>query len=85
MIKNQDVLDGLQQPCYGFVTFENEEGANRARDMNNQCNGIKNKEDDPDVPSSFEDFLDGKLIMQASPEPSDIIWENRFYTDVQRK
>lgn len=84
MLQKPDILDGLQRPCYAFVTFESEEGVNRAKDLNNQCKGIKNDEKDPDVPESFDDLLGGKMILEPSPEPSDIIWENRFYTDTTR-
>jgi hypothetical protein len=54
----------MQTPCSVFVTFETEEGVQRALAWNN-------------VPTCK--FLGEDLDIQQASEPTDIIWENRQY------
>lgn len=67
------LLDHLQTPCAAFVTFEHEEGFNRAIILNEQVQ-------QGSVPRYFEYLLTEKLEISAATEPSDIIWENRYFT-----
>lgn len=67
-----------QTPCAAYLTFEDEEAYNRALLMNKQVeNGI--------YPQSFNYLLGERLYISEAPEPTDIIWENRCYTEEQRK
>ena len=76
-IKNNH-LEDLMTPCSVFMTFENEEGANRAMNFNEAVDGD----------AQFADlgiWLDQfDLKVEAASEPSDIIWENRHFTDGER-
>lgn len=64
-IKNdKKLLDQLQLPCSVFVSFETEEGNNRAIAYNDKENPQMN-------------FLGEHIEIQDASEPSDIIWENR--------
>jgi hypothetical protein len=62
-------LDKVQRPCTVFLTFEDEEGKNRALVYN-------------DFPQMS--FLGEELDIKETAEPTDIIWENREYSDAQR-
>ena len=75
---DQRLLDHLQTPCSAFVTFEEEEGYNRACLLQEQV-------DDGILPSHFDYLLTEKLDMTPATEPSDIIWENRYFTKNQRR
>jgi hypothetical protein len=79
-LKDQELLDGLQTPCSVFVMFETEEGVNRARELNEKAADLK----DDSVPSSFASFLGGDIELQEASEPTDIIWENRFFAPSTR-
>jgi hypothetical protein len=59
----------MQTPCSVVVTFETEEGVQRALAWN-------------DVPTCK--FLGEDLDIQQASEPTDIIWENRQYEQWQR-
>ena len=56
-------------PCVVFLTFEDEEGKNRALVYN----------ENPQMT-----FLGEELDINETAEPTDIIWENREYSDAQR-
>ena len=65
-------------PCAVFMTFENEEGVNRA------LNYDKAVEEDPRL-AELKYWLDEyELDIQQAPEPTDIIWEAREITPRQR-
>lgn len=68
----------MQTPCAVFATFENEEGYNRAIKFNKQV-------DEGILPSFFAHLLTDKLEIEEATEPTDIIWENRYFTDSQRR
>jgi|APSaa5957512535_1039671.scaffolds.fasta_scaffold15528_3 hypothetical protein len=57
-------------PCCVFVTFEDEEGTNRARNYN-------------DEPQKKLLGVEEIKIKEAA-EPTDIIWENREYSPTER-
>ena len=63
---DKDFLDKVQLPCTVFLTFEDEEGKNRALVYN-------------DFPQM--NFLGEELDIHETAEPTDIIWENREYSD----
>ena len=76
-LKN-DQLEELTTPCSAFMTFENEEGVNRA---------LKYKEtvENDDNFAELRTWLgDHKIEIEPASEPTDIIWENRHYTPMQR-
>jgi len=56
-------------PVSAFVTFESEEGYQRALHMKNH---------------DGTEWLDMKMVASAAPEPTDIIWENRYVTNFSR-
>ena len=67
----------MTNPCYIFITFQNEEGAERAKQYNELI------EDD----NSLDDiklWLGKRLDFFRASEPSDIIWENRHFTPWER-
>ena len=64
-------MNKLQLPCSVFVTFESEEGNNRALAYN-----------DPSNPQM--DLLGEQIEIQDASEPTDIIWENRQYSEFGR-
>ena len=56
------------------MTFEDEEAYNRALQMNEQVNaGL--------LPQQYSQLLGETLEILEAPEPTDIIWENKFNTD----
>ena len=64
------MLDNLQRPCSVFVTFESEEGYQRALNYNSTL-------DLPDY-KQYSTLLGQEIEIVAASEPSDIIWENRY-------
>lgn len=66
---DSDFLDKCQLPCAVFVTFEGEEGCNRARIYN-------------DTPQMK--LLGEEIQVREAAEPTDIIWENREYSPLSR-
>jgi len=72
-LKHEELLNELQHPCSVFVTFESEEGLNRAILINDQ---IKKKI----LPKSYGKLLGHVIDIEPASEPSDIIWENRAFT-----
>jgi len=70
---DDDFLNKMQTPCSIFATFETEEGYERALNYNKTI--------------KMEDFVRYKTILgeeieiDPASEPSDIIWENRNFTN----
>ena len=65
-------------PCSVFMTFENEEGVNRALSYDDAIEANECFDD-------LKKWLDNHEIeIQSASEPSDIIWENRHFTIIQR-
>lgn len=76
-LKNEH-LEELTTPCSVFMTFENEEGVNRALSYNDAIGANEDL-------SHLGLWLDSHEIeIQPASEPSDIIWENRHFTPAQR-
>ena len=61
-------FQNLLRPVSAFVTFESEEGYQRAQKMDNH--GVK--------------WLDTQLVADPAPEPTNIIWENLHVTKCSR-
>lgn len=76
-IKNNH-LEDLMTPCSVFMTFENEEGVNRAINYNET---IENDETLAHLGVWLNQF---KIKVEKASEPSDIIWENRHFTEGDR-
>ena len=76
-IKNNH-LEDLMTPCPVFMTFENEEGVNRAINYNESIEADENF-------AHLGVWLDQFSIqVEKASEPSDIIWENRHFTEGDR-
>ena len=77
-LKNER-LDEITTPCSVFMTFESEEGVNRALDLHRQATEFEGK-------AHLEKWLNGEheIEIQPASEPTDIIWENRHITPRQR-
>lgn len=58
-------FEDLTQPTAAFVTFEEEDG---------RIIALKNEE-------RGTDLLGAPMVFQATSEPTDIIWENRHFTN----
>ena len=63
--KNKSFQD-LMTPVSVFITFESEEGYNRALAIKNQNMSIN--------------WNGQRVAFDPAPEPTDIIWENRQFT-----
>ena len=73
-------FERLITPCSVFMTFETEEGVNRALDMDRQITA------NPDKLGHLRTWLrNHEIEIQAASEPSDIIWENRHFTPWDRR
>jgi hypothetical protein len=72
--KDGKLLDTNQTPCAVFATFEEEEGYNRALLLNKSV-------DSGTIPAFFDHLLKERLEISDAPEPTDIIWEHRHFTD----
>ena len=70
-------LSRLTNPCYIFITFQNEEGAERVKQYNNL---VENDRELADIKL----WLGRRLEFFRACEPSDIIWENRHFTPWER-
>lgn len=76
-IKNEK-FHSLVTPCSVFMTFEREEGITRALRLDELV------EADPAKADLLVWLGDKNIEIQAASEPSDIIWENRHFTNTQR-
>lgn len=74
---NSDKLKALNRPVTAFLTFENEEGINRAKGYTDAI------ENDPAF-ASFKTLWGQTLDFEDASEPTDIIWENRRFTALDR-
>jgi len=72
-------LEEWTRPCSVFITFQNEEGLQRAINMSEV---IKKDYDTHGYLNEW--FGDEAIEIQPASEPSDIIWEHRHFTDKQR-
>lgn len=70
-------LKALNRPVTAFLTFENEEGINRAKVYNDVV-------DADDQYADIRTLLGSRLEIEDAAEPTDIIWENRHFTTLQR-
>ena len=67
-------FEELTTPCSVFMSFESEEGYERAKELDTAI------ENDPNL-EHLKYWLGNHTIeIQEASEPSDIIWENRQYT-----
>ncbi len=74
--KKENFID-LNRPVTAFLSFESEEGLNRAKNYAEIVNS------DPRY-AEWRLFLGQKIVIEEASEPTDIIWENRHFTDWQR-
>lgn len=63
----------MQRPVAVFLTMKTEDGKNVAEDYNSKIN-LENI-------FQYKTFLGSKISIQEAPEPTDIIWENRYLSD----
>lgn len=71
-------MNKITTPCSIFLTFETEEGYQRACQFNETCAHDQSL-------NKYLDFFGHEIELQEAAEPSDIIWENRMYTEGQRR
>ena len=76
------MIDHLQTPCSVFVTFETEEGYRRACKYNDLVD--PKSEIAVENMVKYDKFLGIEIDVQEASEPSDIIWENRQYSERTR-
>jgi len=74
--KDSVLLDQLQRPCAVFVTMNSEEGYNRA--------ALYNDTVEMQDFQKFKYFLGQEIDLKEAVEPSDIIWENRNFSESTR-
>lgn len=87
-LKNEK-LEQFTRPVSCFMTFENEEGAQRAKSFEEETLKEENANlkhlrkwfvtDDEELAEKYH------LELQPASEPSDIIWENRHFTPLERR
>ena len=75
-VKNANI-PRLTNPCYIFISFQNEEGAERVKQYNDL---VENDRELADIKL----WLGRRLEFFRACEPSDIIWENRHFTPWER-
>lgn len=80
----KEKLEVFVRPCSVFMSFETEEGVQRALDFDRQVT----ETDDQSIKDlktwvSYNG-VDHEIEIQAASEPSDIIWENRHFTPQTR-
>jgi hypothetical protein len=66
----------LIRPVTAFITFKNEKGYNRARQLQPKIKCFKE--------ISIECWKDAPFSLKSATEPTDIIWENRHFTRFDR-
>lgn len=69
-------LEKYTRPVSAFLTFENEEGLNR-------CLNYSETVEDPQY-EKYKEFLGEEIQVDEASEPTDIIWENRSFTQWER-
>ncbi len=77
LTQNPEMLKKLNRPVTAFITFENEEGINRAKNYKDTC------EKDSSL-AQYKDLFGQVLDFEDTAEPTDIIWENRRFTGFER-
>ena len=68
-------LDGFVVPVSAFITFENQEGFERAQQFTGRRRCFKVEAE--------RELMDMPLVFKRAPEPTNIIWENRHFTYLQ--
>lgn len=76
-INSNNVIDQVQRPVSCFMTFEYEEGKERAMNYNEIAKF------DPSF-KHYQQLLGEPMHIIEAPEPSDIIWENRYFKNSER-
>lgn len=77
-LKNDPVkLEKFYRPVTAFLVFENEEGLNRCQNYNDTVNADAQYTD-------IRTLLGYPLQIDDASEPTDIIWENRHFTSMER-
>ena len=76
-LKN-DHLEEMTTPCSVFMTFADEEGVNRALKYHES---VENDEELHELKTWLGCH---EIEIEAASEPTDIIWENRHFTPIQR-
>lgn len=76
-VLNSKNVEKYNRPVTAFLTFENEEGLNR-------CKSYSDVVTSDDQFKHMETILGEKLSFEDAAEPTDIIWENRRFTALQR-
>jgi hypothetical protein len=74
---NPDKLKKFYRPVTAFLTFENEEGLNRCLSYNEVVHV-------DDQYRNIRTLLGSELDIEEASEPTDIIWENRHFTNFER-
>ena len=69
-------LDGFVVPVSAFITFENQEGFERAQQFTGRRRCFKVEAE--------RELMDMPLVFKRAPEPTNIIWENRHFTYLQQ-
>jgi hypothetical protein len=70
-------LEKFYRPVTAFLTFENEEGLNRAQNYNEAVHA-------DETFAEIRTLLGCPLSIDEASEPTDIIWENRHFTTLER-
>lgn len=73
---SRNATDKVQTPVTCFISFQKEEGYNRAVCYNDVAQIDPSKE--------LRTLLEEPVHVEPAPEPSDIIWENRQYSRKER-
>lgn len=87
LFANKEAREKIMQPSAAFLIFENEDGRQLALDVSKAESeaGKKSKKGEPANPRTvmFPGTINQNLRLLAASEPTDIIWENRAFTDKQ--
>jgi hypothetical protein len=70
-------VEKYNRPVTAFLTFENEEGINR-------CRAYTDIVENDDEYEDYRTLLGEPLKFEDASEPTDIIWENRHFTNWDR-
>jgi hypothetical protein len=77
----KEKLQSLTRPVSVFMTFEKEEGIQRALLFEERP---QDPNDSAEFKAMYQWLGDQQIEIQPASEPSDIIWENRHFTPAQR-